>query len=394
MSGELTLPEGARLLHVGPPKTGTTSIQGAFHEARDQLEKHGVRYAGRARRPKQAGREFLGRDGRARGRHWQALVEDVRTAGGRRVCISNESFTTCDDAQAAELVEALGGDAVHVVMVARPFDALLPSHWQQAVRNQWLLNVSYDEWLRVVLGEPDDSWTYVNFWTLHDLAVQVRRWSAAASPERVTVVVAREGDHTYLPRLFEQLLGLPSGLLSVPRGRTNSSLNLTGAELLRMLDQEASRRDWKVGWYEKTIKVTLADALRRMPRDPAEREIALPPWAAPAVSELNGARADLLDAAGVQVLGDPSSLRPENRAVSATGSSEEVMVPLGVATGALAAVVEELLRRDREHKRRIRRLRRQLDRASAGGEQEGTPVVSAPVARMRRTLQGRFRRDR
>ncbi len=369
MQGELTLPEGVRLLHIGPPKTGTTSIQAAFHDARDKLHGHGVHYAGHGRRPKEAGREFLGKAGRARGGQWAALVADVQGAGDRRVCISNESFSTADDAQAEELVQSLGGKAVHVVMVARPFDAVLPSHWQQRVRNHWLMDSSYDEWLRIVLGERTDNPHYDNFWRLYDLEDQIRRWSAAASPDRVTVVVAQEGNHSFLPGLFEELLGLPEGLLKPPSGKTNSSLNLTGAELLRTLDGEAKDRGWSVDWYQNDLKVKLADAIRRLPRDPAERAILLPPWAAAPVSELNDRRADTLEATNVRVIGDPGSMRPDVRKVAAEGSSDEVMVPLSVAAGAVASAVDELLRRERAHQRRVRRLTKRLEKAPAQAPQ-------------------------
>src|SRR5256885_691903 len=39
---DLTLAAGARLLHIGPHKTGTTAIQGAFYLARGRLAAHGV----------------------------------------------------------------------------------------------------------------------------------------------------------------------------------------------------------------------------------------------------------------------------------------------------------------------------------------------------------------
>ena len=39
---DLTLEAGARLLHIGPHKTGTTAIQGAFDLARGRLAEHGV----------------------------------------------------------------------------------------------------------------------------------------------------------------------------------------------------------------------------------------------------------------------------------------------------------------------------------------------------------------
>lgn len=38
---------GEKLVHIGPFKTGTTVVQGAFHSARDRLAEHDVLYAGR-----------------------------------------------------------------------------------------------------------------------------------------------------------------------------------------------------------------------------------------------------------------------------------------------------------------------------------------------------------
>ncbi|NUR67161.1 MAG: hypothetical protein HOQ47_15480, partial [Streptomyces sp.] len=40
--GARQLPAGTRLLHIGPHKTGTTSIQGAMFAAKDRLGEHGV----------------------------------------------------------------------------------------------------------------------------------------------------------------------------------------------------------------------------------------------------------------------------------------------------------------------------------------------------------------
>src|SRR5699024_7178771 len=42
----LLLPERARLLHIGPMKTGTTSLQSAASKLRARLLAHGVRYPG------------------------------------------------------------------------------------------------------------------------------------------------------------------------------------------------------------------------------------------------------------------------------------------------------------------------------------------------------------
>ena len=48
------LPAGTRLLHIGPHKTGTTSIQGALFGAREKLPAYGVEFPATSRHPMQA----------------------------------------------------------------------------------------------------------------------------------------------------------------------------------------------------------------------------------------------------------------------------------------------------------------------------------------------------
>ena len=102
---DLTLAAGARLLHIGPHKTGTTAIQGAFHLARGQLAAHGVVYAGADRQPMRAtlavtGRRAMLGESRPDMAYWDKLVRDVREAGDQRIVISSEFFAGGDEAAA------------------------------------------------------------------------------------------------------------------------------------------------------------------------------------------------------------------------------------------------------------------------------------------------------
>src|SRR5699024_12572636 len=45
-AGLAALPERTRLLHIGPMKTGTSALQTAARDRRQQLLDHGVRYPG------------------------------------------------------------------------------------------------------------------------------------------------------------------------------------------------------------------------------------------------------------------------------------------------------------------------------------------------------------
>ena len=93
----LLLPEGTRLLHIGPPKTGTTTVQAAFHAAAPRLTSQGVHYAGRTRHPRRAafavtGRRWLWGGPAADLRNGTDLVYEVRAARlSRCVVISSEA---------------------------------------------------------------------------------------------------------------------------------------------------------------------------------------------------------------------------------------------------------------------------------------------------------------
>src|SRR5215467_15796366 len=111
---DLTLAAGARLLHIVPHKTGTTTVQGAFHQARERLAAHGVVYAGAGRSPVRATLAVTGRPamlGEARPdlAYWDKLVREVREAGDQRVVISSEFFADANDEAARRVVTDLGG---------------------------------------------------------------------------------------------------------------------------------------------------------------------------------------------------------------------------------------------------------------------------------------------
>ncbi len=92
-------PEGTRLLHIGPPKTGTTSLQAAFWAARDEAMAQGVRYAGTSRHSTRAVLAVTGRRTLDRQHavppisHWETLLARDRRGEEARVVLSSEGFS-------------------------------------------------------------------------------------------------------------------------------------------------------------------------------------------------------------------------------------------------------------------------------------------------------------
>ncbi len=124
-ASDLLLKPDARLLHIGPHKTGTTAIQGAFDLARARLAAYGVGYSGAGRQPLLPALAVTGQPALLGGMrpdidHWKKLAREIRQAVNQRVLVSSEFFAGADDAAARRIIEDLGGTGVHVVVTLRP----------------------------------------------------------------------------------------------------------------------------------------------------------------------------------------------------------------------------------------------------------------------------------
>lgn len=348
-SSDLLVPAGARLVHIGPHKTGSTAIQVALHEVRDSLPDHGVCYPGPGTRARKAGWS-LGLPGRPAGtakppiRHWRRMVKDVREAGSLRVCVSNEDFGRADEATAARIVEDLGGPAVHVVAVARRLDRYLPSQWQERVKAGE--SSSFEAWLEVVLGDDASKWNHRNTWQAHHVQSMVRRWTDLVGPDRFTLIVSDDSDRLLIPRTFEAMLGLPEGLLKLHPDRSNRSLTYEEVELIRAINIASKERGWDRSVFRSFVKFGVsAELTGRPPTGVGTKAPPLPAWALDRVRELSAERARAVREMDVRVIGDPDwLLLPDS--VTPGGASAEPVLPVSVAAAAVEATMAAAMRRE------------------------------------------------
>jgi len=305
------LEPGSRLLHIGPHKTGTTAIQGALHLSRERLAAEGVVYPGRGRQPlwpvlAVTGQPALLGGPRPEISYWDSLVRDVRAAGDQRVVLSSEFFAEADDATARRVIADLGGARVHVVVTLRSLARILPSQWQQYLQNGF--HFRYLEWLEGILSEPPQTPT-PGFWRRHRHDALVARWAAENGPENLTVIVLDESDRLMLLRVFESMLGLPAGFLVPEERAVNRSLTAAEAELVRLLNAEFSRRGWPHRDYARFMRYGAVEHMKDARRPSAdEPKIATPAWALARAAEISGEMAGRIDALGVNIVGDISSL--------------------------------------------------------------------------------------
>lgn len=341
MPDELLLPPGTRLVHLGPQKTGTTSLQTAFFDSRDDIARYGVAYPGGQPRPRRAG-WGLGLPGAPRGgvprQEWEDFAAEVRACGDLRVCVSDENYARAESDLARQLVESLGGDAVHVVAVARRLDKYLPSEWQQRVRAGFL--GSFEDWLRRVLSDdPEYDRERWQVWMGHDTAALVERWTDIVGPDRFTLIVADDSDRGQLTTVFGRLLGIPEGTLQIKTdpGEANQSLTWSQAELIRRVGSTLAESGWDALDRLALARPVVRGFRRHTAPSMGPRGAVLPEWAFARVQEISERRIAEIAALPVRIVGDPEHLR-------VPGSAPEPVDPatLSLPVDTVAGVIESL----------------------------------------------------
>jgi hypothetical protein len=347
------LPDRAVLVHIGPYKTGTTAIQSSLHEHRAELVDAGITYPGRYHRQMRPSWGLLGRSRVGESdvplREWDEMVDEVRAAPGR-VVISSEDFSSARPQHVRKLVDDLGADRVHVLIVARRLDKLLPSAWQERVKS---VNETrtYDAWLREVLSVERAGDAARVFWHNHGIRTLVERWSTALPLDRIIILVNDEADRSLQSATFERLLGLPAGQLT-PGPHANTSLSMERIELCRQVNAAVRARGWAGSKKLNAPRRALLAGLRSAPLQDFETTIpALPAWTGPRLEQLSEERAQSVEQSGVRVLGDHALLRYRADPDAPDLGDPPRVLPTDAAAGAIEHALAAMLRRGESRSR-------------------------------------------
>jgi hypothetical protein len=347
LADAVAVPSDGVLLHIGVHKTGTTAIQAALADARPELASAGVSYPGKLQAQHRAALAVLQRPWgwNARGgavmdrSHFDKLAR--RVAGTRgRVVISSEFFCEAPADVAAQVVQDLGSDRVHVVVTLRNLGRLLPSSWQQYLK--YGLTTPYEKWLTDVFAEPGATKNMTpTFWKRHDHGDVITRWSDAVGPDNVTVLILEDVDRSAMFRSFAQLLDVaPDVLVSRMDLTSNRSMTAAEAELLVRLNKKVKK---ELQWDEYVRFVRRGVALGMVEgREPAADEPRLhtPDWALDAAVERGQRSAHAIRASGVRVLGDLEALTRRVDSPPPVSAAEAAVLPVDAAVQAVMTVIE------------------------------------------------------
>lgn len=327
------IPTGARLLHIGPHKTGSTALQSAFHQARTEMEAHHVRYGSVGRHDARAVRWLTermlpGMDSAKQEKRWQRSVHRLRSEPGWRSVMSSEFFSDAHDHHIDRVAADLGVEDTWIAVTLRPLAKILPSQYQQALQRG--SSATYDGFLRRRL-DPSQGASALHFWVRHRHDELIRRWAERFGAERVVVVLVDSKDHGFLPRSFERLLDLPAGLLESQEALENRSMTAAEAQAVRRFNARFDRStDRSEAFYINLMSRTMAD-LKSRPAAAGEPRLVTPDRYVQMGNEIGQQMAANIRALGVRVIGNLDSLG------SVPLSGAEEVLPEGATVSAETA---------------------------------------------------------
>lgn len=340
----MTLPSRRVYVHIGLPKTGTTSLQALLWHHREALAADGLLYPGtdhtahhKAAMDVHSQRYRQWNEPGVKG-SWDWLVEQVRAWQGTSL-ISTELLAPASPQEAEQVLSALSFAEVHVVCTVRDFARQVPSVWQENIKTRH--TTTLQEFLAHLRG-PELTGISRTFWDYQDLPRVLATWGGSLPPERVHVVTVppRGAQAGLLWQRFATVLGVDAGKYTTDVPQENFSLGLAETELLRRLNV-ALGPDMPWPRYAGVVKDTFAAQV--LARLDSSTRIALPAGDRDWVAGTSRRFVDAVTEAGYHVVGDLDDLIPAPSAEEA-GTGTAVTMPddavlLDTAVEALARLI-------------------------------------------------------
>ncbi len=329
-------------LHCGTAKSGTTYLQDLWWRHREVLRERGLLLPGDALRDHfHAAALVKGMDvivdqlSSAQRETWQRLMAETRD-WPHDVLISHEHFSDSSATAAAAALADLAGaaDEVHLVLTVRDLGRVLPSAWQQRVKQG--ARQPFGTFLTTVRREGRDQ----KFWRYQDVPAILDRWGTGLEPDHVHLVVVPPAgaSRDELWCRTGAVLGVDvSDLDAVPR-LPNDSLGIVEAELLRRVNTRIARPQRSVGLTRLTKGTFARDVLAgSAPRE----SFVLPAEHAGWVRERSRAMVDALRDRSYDVVGDLDDLLPADPRSGRTPDQTTDAEVLAAATTVVARWIEQ-----------------------------------------------------
>jgi hypothetical protein len=209
------------IIHIGPMKTGTTSLQVALHHSRKALAAHGIAYL-TSQHAANVNIAALGLMGSASvadeewfawdrsNTDWLSLKSTIRSVSTPQTVISAEAFALCGDQAIAELQQVFSGFDVHLVITLRRISDLVPSYWQENAKRRPY--PALNDFVHRIVQQEKGDYISERFWRSHEHDRLIHRWQSILKPAKTTVIIPDKQQPTLLPDAFSSILKIPDEL--------------------------------------------------------------------------------------------------------------------------------------------------------------------------------------
>lgn len=221
-------------LHVGVPKSGTTSLQEVLWTNLDRLHELGATVAASAYvdHARAAADLTARRTGPAVTGAWEHQVERIRSTQDR-VVLSHEHLVVAGSTQVERAVRSLAPRRLTVVITARDLARQIASSWQQQVKQRFTGSLA-----AFATGVVERSAVAPDFWPQQDVLAAVDTWREHVPVERIVLVtVPPAGSRPELLwERFASACGLDPTGFELDVDTPNESLGGAQTELLRRVN--------------------------------------------------------------------------------------------------------------------------------------------------------------
>jgi hypothetical protein len=291
-------------LHVGPPKTGTSYLQGILWHHSETLQQRGLLLPGSRHDHFRAVVDVLDSAVSAGDKPkwsqgaWARLVEEISAWDGDAL-VSRETLAGAPPRRVRQIVADLAPAQVHVVLTVRDLARAVPAVWQQRLKRGG--TESLEDFTARVMADT------AQFHRAQFPEVVAARWARRVPAEQIHVVtLPPPGAPSRL--LWERFGGLfDIADLPIPdQPKVNSSLGAAEAELLRRVNTHLAPHLTKKQ-ASRWVRVELANNVLAA-RD--SRRIALDGSTGAWLAEHARQSVRELEAGGYDVRGDLADLLP------------------------------------------------------------------------------------
>lgn len=331
--------------HVGALKTGSTHLQALLWHNRDALRSDGVLLPGRGQRDHfDIGWDIMEvpRPDDYPGKPWSGSLaraaEEFRDSDCHSLLISDERLSRARPEQIDRAVDLFDGAQIHVIYVVREFAGLIPSHWQENIKNG--PTREFDAWLQTV---RDNRGQYSMFWRFHDVAQVAQRWSPDWRRQVHILTLPTSRDIDQLWQRMQQVVGWRTPT-SLGAGAPNASLGLEEAELLRGVQRSLASEDGDPRRSEILKQIVAKKVLAQQEND---RPILIPPEHRSWISAENERRISFVTNSPVDLVGDVSDLEFQEHRFGTDDRELDALRQVDAATEVIADLATRLARAQR-----------------------------------------------